>query len=697
MHKYRIFFIIIIFFPSLLLTAQNDTISPGDTPVNPIILENFIEDTGEEAPFDFNTAFEEIQVYSQKRIDINKASAEDLSELLILNDLQIQNLLQYRESLGDFISLYELQAVPGFDLATIRNLLPFVTTKSDLDNIQLSIPQMAAKGTNELYLRWGRLLEEQRGFIVPEDSTANYYLGDPNRLYLRYYKNFENKMTFGITAEKDPGEEFFSGSNTQGFDFYSAHFYLKDYNKVLRTIALGDYTASMGQGLILYSGFGRGKSAEVLKIKRNRRTLKKYSSVNEANFLRGAAVTLGLSKNLEFTALFSHRNRDANLPDTTELDDPDIELFTSLQASGNHRTAAEIADEGSITNTKFGGSLKYQKNNFKIALNGLYDKFDRDFERNIVPYNQFTFTGNSLLNASIDYSWVYKNLNFFGETATSDNGAVASINGLIAALDRRVHVSLLHRYFPVDYQALEPNPLAETRGANNETGLYMGMEVKVSDRWNIRGYFDIYRHPWLRSNADAPSSGYELRGILTYYIKRKLTAFIEVRNEVKLLNTPDNETKLDFLSESQLFQTKMHVAYKANKSLELRTRVHFGFFQVEQQARESGVMLYQDIIYRPIGFPLSITARYAVFDTDAFNIRFYAYENNLLYVQSIPPLFGRGHRYYINLRYKGIRNMTIEARIAQTRFTDRDVISSGLNEIQGNKRTEVAAQIKYKF
>ena len=80
--------------------------------------------------------------------------------------------------------------------------------------------------------------------------------------------------------------------------------------------------------------------------------------------------------------------------------------------------------------TKFGGSLKYQFNSFKFAVNGLYGTFDRSFERNTGPYNQFFFSGKSILNLSADYSWVYKNLNFFGETARSDNGAVATVNGL---------------------------------------------------------------------------------------------------------------------------------------------------------------------------------------------------------------------------------------------------------------------------
>jgi hypothetical protein len=666
--------------------------------MNPDIIENFIEDAGDEGSFDFNTTFEEMNLYAEKKLDLNKASAADFGELNILNDLQIQNLINYRETLGNFITVHELQAVPTLDLQTIRQLLPFVTTNSGIDDIQLSIFQMMAKGKSDLYLRWGRFVEKQRGYIIPEDTSANYYLGDPNRFYVRYYKNFENKLTFGFTAEKDPGEEFFRGSNKQGFDYYSAHFFLKDYNKFIKTIAVGDYTASFGQGLILYSGFGRGKSPEVLKIKRNRRPIRKYSSVNEANFFRGAAVELGLSKNFNFTALVSLRQRDANLPEVGDLLDPDIESFTSLQASGNHRTAGEIADERSIRSNKFGGSLEYHKNNFKLAFNGLYGSFDRSFNRNISPYNQFFFSGQNLLNYSIDYSYVFRNINVFGETAQSDNGAIATTNGLIAALDRRIHISILHRYFPKDYQALDPNPLAETIGARNEHGLYLGLQIKPDNNWELKGYFDLYRHPWLRSSADAPSSGYEIRGRATYTIKRKLTAYLELRNETKLINTPDNETKIDFLSESQLFQARLHLAFKASKTLELRNRVQFGRGTLPGlEGTERGILFYQDLIYRPISFPLSFTTRFALFDTDSFALRFYTFENNLLYVQSAPPLSGRGARYYLNLRYRGIRNLTIEARFAQTRFTDRDEVGTGLDESKGNKRTEVAAQLKYSF
>ncbi|MBK8472078.1 MAG: hypothetical protein IPL33_07835 [Sphingobacteriales bacterium] len=57
-------------------------------------------------------------------------------------------------------------------------------------------------------------------------------------MYARYRYKYGNKISYGITAEKDPGEPFFKGANAQGFDFYSAHLYLRDIG-IFKHIALG--------------------------------------------------------------------------------------------------------------------------------------------------------------------------------------------------------------------------------------------------------------------------------------------------------------------------------------------------------------------------------------------------------------------------------------------------------------------------
>jgi len=50
------------------------------------------------------------------------------------------------------------------------------------------------------------------------------------------------------------------------------------------------------------------------------------------------------------------------------------------------------------------------------------------------PYNLFEFSGKNNLGLGLDYSYVWRNLLLFGETARTTGGAVGTVNGLLASL-----------------------------------------------------------------------------------------------------------------------------------------------------------------------------------------------------------------------------------------------------------------------
>lgn len=693
----RIYTLLFFCLMSGLLFAQRpDTLIVDPPDELQQLIEDFLQNTDSEGAFDFNTIFERLEDFRNDPINLNKANEAILRDLGLLSDAQILDLLAYRQQAGDLISIYELQAIPSFDLPTIRRILPFVTVRGSLDDYQIPLSEMLKNGRDEVFLRWSKILETQKGF---NSTTESRYLGDPNQLYVRYRHAYGTRLSYGITAEKDRGEEFFKGSNKQGFDFYSGHLFIRDLNKTLKTIALGDYSVSLGQGLMVYTGFGIGKSASPLTLKRTGRTLGAYTSANEVNFFRGAATTLSLTKQLELTAFTSFRKRDANLisaADTT-VSDRDIRAFTAFDLDGLHRTPSEIADEKVLNQFTVGGSLKWKNNFSHLAINAIYDHFDKKLDRKIQPYNQFAFNGNRLLDVSADYSLLWRNFNFFGETAMSDNGALATLNGVLIGLDRTVDFAILQRHFPRNYQALNANPFAESTGAVNENGLYVGMEMRPIKNWTLSAYFDTWQFPWLRFQVDAPSRGWEYRARLRYELRRRLIVYAEVREEVKEGNASDAENQVDVLVENRIFQTRLHIENQLTKFLELRSRLDWGFSQVGESGRSAGFAIYQDVLYRPIGFPLAFTARFSIFDTQGFATRFYSYENDVLYNFSIPAYYNRGTRFYINLRYRLNRNITLEGRIAQTYWANQPSIGSGTEEINGHNRTQASAQIRWKF
>ena len=129
----------------------------------------------------------------------------------------------------------------------------------------------------------------------------------------------------------------------------------------------------------------------------------------------------------------------------------------------------------------------------------------------------------------------------------------------------------------------------------------------------------------------------------------------------------------------------------------MRSRVEYSRYTRAQRDVEEGFVVYGDLIYQPKGLPVSFTGRVAYFDTETYNARIYAYENDVLYAYSFPAYFYRGTRWYAVIRYRAFKNMDIWVRFAQSYFSDRTLIGSGLDEIQGRTRTEVKVQMRLKF
>jgi len=676
-------------------------------------IEQYIENIEGEVNFDYNTLLEELNYYSQHPINLNQKD-NDLEALGLLNALQIAQLRQYIYTVGPLISIYELQAVPSFDLATIRRIRPFVTVHKSLDDLNLPFKVMWSKSKKDLYLRWSRTLETQKGYEARGDEPPSYE-GDANKLYLRYFHAYENNFSIGVTAEKDAGESFLKKSNKQGFDFYSAHFFLKNINATLSRLVIGDFSANFGQGLIVNTGYAAGKGAFVTSIKQAGPTLNRFTSVNENLFFRGAGAALNIRDNLQVTFFASYRKLDASIVANDTLANREISNFTSLQFSGLHRTASEIEKRNQLNQFSTGLQIQYQFPAGKIAFNSLYNQFDKNLERNLQPYNQFLFSGAQLWNNSLDYSYFWRNVHLFGETAMDDKGTIATVNGLITSLHPKASLSVHWRHLPANFHSLFGQAFSETTGNNNEQGIYIGLEINPSRQWKFVAYADTWKHPWLRFRTTAPSNGQEYFAKLSFTKKRKMEAYAHIRLERKEQSYQVFYAKQKELLTKVKSNFRLNLNYKVNSALELRSRAEFSFFKLQQPTisdglifydqdwrtssatKRYGVLLFQDILYKPFTFPLSVTTRFAIFNVDHFDARIYAYENDVLNQFSIPAYYNKGSRFYINLKYKTRNHLTLEARFAQTYWQNADSIGSGLNAIEGPKRSDVKVQVKWRF
>ena len=350
---------------------------------------------------------QELEQFRKSPINLNNADADELKQLRILTDLQIANLIAYRNLFGKLISVYELQAVPSWDVNTIHKLLPFITTATPL-----SLAEEAGKrfreGEHSLLLRGSQIIEKSRGYDKATSGTK--YLGSPQRIFFRYRYTYKNLLQFGVVGDKDAGEQFGKGLQKKGFDFYSFHLFIRKIG-IIQALALGDFSVNMGQGLIQWQGLAFKKSVDVMGVKRQSATLRPYSSAGEFYFHRGAGITIKKGR-VESTAFVSFRKLGGNfVADTVNNED----FISSFLTSGYHRTNSENEDRNNLTQTTFGGNVLYRGNKWQVGVNGIYYNFSLPIQKRNEPYNLYAISGKHWYNFSVDYSYTYKNLHFFAD------------------------------------------------------------------------------------------------------------------------------------------------------------------------------------------------------------------------------------------------------------------------------------------
>ena len=366
---------------------------------NPVVekkLETILESIAEnlEDGTDVATVLEDLEELLENPVNINATNKNELLKLYLLNTIQIQNLLAYINEFGPAYSIFELNTIEGFTPELLKAIEPFIQF-GEKDEKSVTFSESLNYGRHELLLRTLGTIQIPDGYQERENGPAPFQ-GNRFRYYSRYRFRAGNKFSAGFTAEKDPGEAFFSQSNKHGFDFYSGHVKLS-FNSAFENLILGDFLVRSGQGLVLWQGYAPGKSGNVLDVSKTGQGMQPYTSVDENAFFRGAATTVNMGRN-SLSFFYSQKNTDGNI---VETDDGSLH-FSSLQTSGYHRTKNEVDDEKSISNMHAGlvGSIHFQ--HIKIGTTLLYQKFDLPLIRSDQLYTLFRFSGRENLNERID-------------------------------------------------------------------------------------------------------------------------------------------------------------------------------------------------------------------------------------------------------------------------------------------------------
>ena len=669
-------------------------------PVNNLSAQHVLEEIAEQLitndednAYQWENLFEELSDLKENPLNINSATKEQLERFPFLNSQLIENILYYLYKYGAMVSINELMVVEDMDLATFRLLKPFITCQPLEEKTHTpTLKSILKYGKQELSARMDIPLYTRAGY---QPFTSDYIKENPNKRYLgpsfyhnlRYKFRYTDKVYIGFTAEKDPGEPFFAGNNKKGYDYYSPYFYIRDFGKI-RALALGNYRLNYGYGLVMNTDFNMGKTTALNTLLNRESGIKKHSSTDEYNYFQGIAGSIQLSEHFTADAFYSYRQMDGIV---------DNRFITSLKEDGYHRIPRDYEKKNSLTNQLIGSNIQYNGKNFELGLTAVYNFFNKVLNPTYRPYNKYYPRGSDFFNLGANYKFFLKKLTWMGEVALDKDRRMAMLNTLRYRPKANFQLIAMHRFYDVAYQSMYARSVGEGSMVQNESGFYLGMEADELWYFKLTAYIDFFYFPWKKYQMTKNGT----RGIdgviqLDYSPTHELDMFIRYRykNKFKDYNPAEGDKiTVPYIQQKGRYQ----LTYSPNDELVLKTTADVVHNAYQHKDPSKGFLIKQSIGYKFPKLPLQLDASVAWFKTDDYASRITVYEKSLLYSFSMPSFYGEGERFSFNTRYELNKHIVLQGKYACTHYRDREVISSGLEQIEGNLKSDLYFQVQFKF
>lgn len=145
---------------------------------------------------------------------------------------------------------------------------------------------------------------------------------------------------------------------------------------------------------------------------------------------------------------------------------------------------------------------------------------------------------------------------------------------------------------------------------------------------------------------------------------------------------------------------RTHLSFRISRTILLRSRVEMIIFNHQLlDASQAGYLFYADLVYKPLSSMVSGNVRFQAFESENYDTRIYAFENDLLFSSNIPSFYNNGVRAYMNIkakfRIKFLKHseLTLSLKAATTVYKNISEIGSGSSSISGNRISALKLQV----
>jgi hypothetical protein len=584
------------------------------------------------------------------KLNINRARDSDFESLKLLTEFEIEAILDYRKQSGAILSFLEFSLIPGVDPEKLKVLQPFVTFNGDIKPGPALTPM-----ASQTILRSSLVPQKRQGYMPVSKADYNKnpdirYLGSPIHLYGQTTLDLGEKATLTVITEKDPGE--------RTMDYLSWNVSINKIrigDKVTaEKIVVGSYSARFGQGLILWNGFVMDSSWDPFDSQRREQGINNYRASDENAAFKGVAASVSWGR-LTTTLVLSARMYDARVVS---------QGYTSLLKTGLHNTTTTVKRKGTLGSNMAGININYSSNSFKVGFTATVDRYLLLYAgKDTMLLQKAAKYQNYYANIGTDWRYVMGKAVVFGELATDISGSPACISGLLLRVSDKTDFSALFKYSSAGYLS-RLSAIDAARGGE--------LSLKFSIKKIISGKSRVNFHTTLRGKSGKYSLKFEYE--------------------------PANNIKLEIRGSKYGDKGYVRSDFKffPRDYLTLHSRGDISFYK-SAEAITCGFNIHQELIIKTPDNKLALSARCAWFDIPHWENRIYSYEREILYQFRTTALYGRGIRWYLNLKLALLNYAEIWLRYSSTTYSDRDKTGEGLEMIQGPSKGEAKIQLRIKL
>lgn len=570
-------------------------------------------------------------------VRVNSGSVNEISRLFFLTWFQQQSLIDYTRQRGDIVSVNEIAYLPGFDRELAGLLEPFVIFSPGREKSSpFSRTRLAT------------------GYIFSESYREDNSIGPPWKIYLRGERESE-RFRVGFTSEKDQGEPLlhhgYRPDYLSGYISYNSRGYI-------RNITVGDFRVRFGQGLTVWTGYQIGTSALApLQIK-GKASISPYRSTDENNYFRGVGITAGKG-NHTLLAYLSANRIDATLKISEITGNEEVKTFYK---TGLHNSETTLQKKDQVTAYSAGISYSLNSNRLRTGVSVTADHFSLPVSRPEQSYDIYDFSGSTNFSISADHSLSLNRTLIYGETAWNPGGGFSLIQGA--------------KFIPAPGTSLTIMYINILKGYNSFHGVAGGRETVNHFRETASFSFSFEpashviiatgllkrRDNWYGQWGSPPLATTRCESEIRYSPSDLITLVTSLRIR-EVAESTSEKRGVRGLTKSRYTNFRINLSLKPAKSLTLQTRAEF----IKGTGSNGyGYLLFQGFRFSHPSLPITIIPRISVWSTPGYKTRIYAWEDDLLYSNTITPFYNRGYRSYILISAGKSSKMVLSARAGFT-------------------------------